>query len=129
MIRLQGQSPGGGVSVMGVQFQCDAHGVLELPDGNDMAAAVLCESHGFTKIEAATALPASVKASEPIDLRQGSADPVDEKAPPQTAGDIDPQTAGRDQLKEWLGERKIEFAANTPTEKLRKMVVEAMIAG
>lgn len=134
MIRLQGQAPGGGVSVNGIQFQCDDNGVLELPDGNEAAASVLCESHGFTKIDMATA-PAAAAASKP------SADPIDlraagePEAPKQPEGErpngeqIDPMTATREQLKAWLSERKVEFVANTPTEKLRKLVVDALIVG
>lgn len=105
MIKIKGPTPNGEVSHAGIRFKADHRGVLEIAEGNEAIARLLCETHGFVpfkeEAQAAAAAPA---------------------APTKTADAISVDAASREELKTFLRAAGVEFAGNASNDSLRDMV-------
>lgn len=111
-MRLKGPTPNGQVSHQGMTFQCDQDGVLDIPDANAEFAQLLVDSFGFTRVPAALI----DKLARPAGLTKTDA----------PAAPIDPATATRDAMKEWLDARGVAYPGNISNERLREIVAQEL---
>lgn len=123
---LKGPTPGGGVSVGGIEFKCDDRGVLDVADANATMISVLKETHGFVEYKPEPVAEPVPKQPEPKKTLVVTDDPPPPPAadPKALLTDEDIEAMDRKDMFAFLEARGIAVAGNISNVNLREAVRE-----